>query len=90
MQLYIDLALNDYYENVSSLRRCCVCCILRPASCLRSMSALAMSDIVQLSVSGCPACRMSNSSCGVCAQGKEVQNASWCIRFVLREMRKHI
>ena len=88
MQSWINLALNGNYKNVSALCRRSVCIILRSASRLRSVSVLVRSDHVQLSVSACPACRMTNFRCEVCAQGEEVKDASWCIRGVLREMRK--
>ena len=90
MQLYIDLALNDNYENASSLRRWCACCIVRSASRLRSVPALARSDILQPSACARPACMRSNLSCDVRALGEEMQRSSWRVRFVLREMRKYL
>ena len=90
MQLYIDLALSDNYENASSLRRRCACCILRSASRLRSVPALVRSDILQPSACACPACMRSNLSCDVRTLGEETQHASLRVRFVLREMRNWI
>ena len=88
MHCWIDLAFNDDYEKVLAVCRQRVCIILRSASCLGSVPVIAISDLVQLSVSACPACRMSNFRCEVCAQGEEVQDASWCICCVLVEMRE--
>ena len=90
MQLYINLVLNANYENASSLRIWCACCTVRSASRLRSVPALARSDILQPSACACPACIRSNLSCDVRALGEEIQHASLRVRFVLREMRKHI
>ena len=70
MECWIDLAFNDDYEKVSAVCRQRVCIILRSAICLGSVPVIAISDLVQLSVSACPACRMSNFRCEVCAQGE--------------------
>ena len=88
MESWIDLAFNGNYKHVLGLCKQSACIILRSASRLRSVPVVAISDHMQLSVSACPACRMTNFRCEVCAQGEEVQDASWCIRGVLREMRK--
>ena len=90
MQSWIDLAFDGNYKNVSAVCRPSVFIILHSANSLRSVPVVAISDHMQLSVSACPACRMTNFRCEVCAQGAEIQHASWCVRSVLGEMRKDL